>query len=258
MIANYHTHTIRCRHASGSEREYIETAISRGVKLLGFSDHSPQLFPAGYYSNYRMFPEETENYFETIRSLADEYRSDITILVGLETEYFPELFDSLIEFLTPYSPDYLILGQHYIDNEYDTRRYSGNPNSDESALKRYVDQTLEALGTKKFSCFAHPDLINYTKSSSIWEREMRRLCEGAKRLDVPLEINLLGLSENRHYPRADFWRIAKETGNEVILGCDAHQPERVAVPGELEKAKAFVDAIGLETLETLKLIPPCE
>ena len=27
MIANYHTHTWRCSHAAGSEREYVEQAI---------------------------------------------------------------------------------------------------------------------------------------------------------------------------------------------------------------------------------------
>lgn len=258
MIANYHTHTVRCRHASGSEREYIETAISRGVKVLGFSDHSPQLFPEGYYSNYRMFPEETAEYFDTVRSLAREYSSDITIYAGLEAEYFPELFESLIEFLTPFEPDYLILGQHYIDNEYDTHIYSGNPEIYESSLVNYVSQTLEALETGKFSCFAHPDLINFTRDNAIFEREMRRLCEGAKRLGVPLEINLLGLSEKRHYPRADFWRIAKEVGNDVILGCDAHQPYRLANPDELEMAKEFCGSLGIVPIDELTLIPPCK
>ena len=41
MYANYHTHTVRCNHARGSEREYIETAIARGMQVLGFSDHVP-------------------------------------------------------------------------------------------------------------------------------------------------------------------------------------------------------------------------
>ena len=48
MIANYHTHTWRCRHADGTEREYVETAIEAGLKILGFSDHTPQVYPGGY------------------------------------------------------------------------------------------------------------------------------------------------------------------------------------------------------------------
>ena len=41
MFANYHTHTARCRHAAGADREYVRSAIDSGVKILGFSDHAP-------------------------------------------------------------------------------------------------------------------------------------------------------------------------------------------------------------------------
>ena len=54
MIANYHTHTIRCNHAKGTEREYIEQAIKEGFKILGFSDHVPQPYPEDFYSWLRM------------------------------------------------------------------------------------------------------------------------------------------------------------------------------------------------------------
>ena len=39
MIANYHTHTVLCRHAKGDIHEYVDTAIQNGLKILGFSDH---------------------------------------------------------------------------------------------------------------------------------------------------------------------------------------------------------------------------
>ena len=57
--ANYHTHTPRCRHAGGSEREYIENAIAAGMTTLGFSDHTPYFFEGKYYSSFRMFPENS-------------------------------------------------------------------------------------------------------------------------------------------------------------------------------------------------------
>lgn len=255
MTANYHTHTKRCRHASGTEREYIETAVSRGLTTLGFSDHTPQIFPNGFVSNFRMAPEETAEYFRTLRELRDEYADRIDIKIGFEAEYYPKIFGDLIDFLGEFEPDYLILGQHFIDNEYDTYRYSGAA-ADEKVLTDYVDQTLEAISTGKFSVFAHPDLINYTKDDKIYECEMRRLCVGAKDAGIPLEVNLLGLSENRHYPRRDFWKIAKEVGNEVILGCDAHSPQRVAAPAELTKAKAYLEECGLSVIEHPKLIKP--
>lgn len=72
--ANYHTHTPRCRHAVGNEEEYIAFALERGLRILGFSDHTPYIFPDGYYSSFRMRPEEAEGYFETVRGLRDKYR----------------------------------------------------------------------------------------------------------------------------------------------------------------------------------------
>ena len=39
MIANYHTHTQRCRHATGTARDYVLAAIEGGLKELGFSDN---------------------------------------------------------------------------------------------------------------------------------------------------------------------------------------------------------------------------
>ncbi len=256
MKVNYHTHTARCRHASGSEREYVESAIKNGVKILGFSDHTPQIFPGDYYSNFRMFPHEAEGYFKTIRDLQREYAADIEIKVGVEVEYYPKIFDKLIDFLSEYDPDYFILGQHFIDNEFDTHIYSGAQH-DENGLARYVDQTLEAMESGRFSIFAHPDLINYSSDLELYRREMKRLCFGAKKCGVPVELNLLGLSEHRHYPCIEFWKVAAEVGNDVVVSCDAHSPDRVAKPSEVEMADKYLSALGITPIENIKLIPPC-
>ena len=96
MKNNYHTHTVRCRHAQDTEREYIEAAIAAGIKTLGFADHAPQIFPGDYYSHFRMRPEELEDYCRTIRTLKEEYKDRIDIKIGLEAEYYPDLFEDLI------------------------------------------------------------------------------------------------------------------------------------------------------------------
>ena len=53
LKANYHAHTVRCQHAYGTEREYIEAAIEMGMKEFGFSDHVPCPFKDGYVSGIR-------------------------------------------------------------------------------------------------------------------------------------------------------------------------------------------------------------
>ena len=77
---------------------------------------------------------------------------------------------------------------------------------------------------------------------------MRRLCRAARDAELPLEINLLGIFESRHYPDERFWRIAAEEGNPVVLGCDAHQPRRVTDPESEAKALAMAERLGLEVL----------
>ena len=67
LKANYHTHTYRCQHAYGSEREYIEAAIRMGIAELGFSDHVPCPFKDGYVSGIRMTMEQAPEYVYAIR-----------------------------------------------------------------------------------------------------------------------------------------------------------------------------------------------
>lgn len=33
---NFHSHTVRCQHAVGEEREYVEEAIKEGFEVIGF------------------------------------------------------------------------------------------------------------------------------------------------------------------------------------------------------------------------------
>ena len=66
MIANYHTHTKRCRHGHGEDEEFVQSALERGLQILGFSDHTPYLFSDDYYSTFRMFPEEFPDYVKYI------------------------------------------------------------------------------------------------------------------------------------------------------------------------------------------------
>ncbi len=254
MTVNYHTHTTRCHHASGTEREYIETAIARGLKVLGFSDHCPQFFPTNdYYSHFRMRPEETDGYVQTLRELQKEYRDDIDIKIGFEVEYYPEIFDKLIEFLHPYELDYIILGQHFIENEYDTYEHSTGKNHTDLQLKIYTDQVLEALETEKFTYIAHPDVFRYEDDEKLYEAEARRLCEGAKSHGIPLEINFLGLAEGRHYPNKRFFRIAKDVGCDFVFGCDAHHADDVMKLYTYKKVCDFANSLGIIPTEDIKL-----
>lgn len=254
MIANYHTHTYRCGHAEGSERDYAAEAERAGLRTLGISDHTPyDFFDAGPRNRpMRMMPEELPEYADSVRALEAEYRGRLEILLGVEAEYYPRYFPRLLELLRGSGVQYMILGQHFLGNEVDGP-YSGAPCPDAAVLERYAAQCCEALETGLFTCFAHPDLLRFTGEEAAYAREMRKLCRTARETGTPLEINLLGIRDGRHYPDERFWRIAAEEGNSVILGCDAHQPQWVTDPVSEGKAVSMARRLGLELLQELPL-----
>ncbi len=255
--ANYHTHTIRCRHASGSERDFIETAIGAGMTTLGFSDHCPQCFDSeinqsGYYSDFRMRPEQAEDYVTTLLALREEYKDRIEIKIGYETEYYPAFFDAFLAFVGQYPCDYLILGQHFLDNESadgQKKRYSGAKTEDPAYLHDYVDQVCTAMNTGYFTYFAHPELQNFVGGDAVYRAEYSRLIRCAMDNHMPLEINMLGIQGNRHYPNEKFWALVGELGADVVIGCDAHEPASLADEDAYAKALALVERFGLRLVE---------
>ena len=254
MRANYHTHTWRCNHAKGTEREYVEAALSRGLEILGFADHTPYPFPWYHVSWFRMGREQLPEYVQTNAALRDEYQDRIRIHVGLEAEYYPAYFPELQSMLRDSGVEYLILGQHYLDNEIGAH-YSGSGTADEALLAQYCSQSRDAMQMGVFSCFAHPDLMRFAGDDRVYTRYMRELCREAKGCGIPLEMNLLGAEKGRHYPFLRFWEIAAEEGCDVILGCDTHDPAALSDRSSEDQALALVERLGLSRIEELSLRP---
>ena len=254
MIANYHTHTWRCNHAQGTEREYVEAAISRGLKIFGFSDHTPQYFPGDYYTFMRMRPYELPEYCSDIRSLRREYQDRIQLHAGLEAEYYPAFWADLLPRARDAGVEYMILGQHWLGNEIDEPGVSA-ATCDESILRRYCHQVCTALETGKFTYLAHPDYINFVGDVKIYQHHIRDLCRTAKQTDTPLEINFLGLSFGRHYPNERLLEVAAEEGCSVVFGMDAHAPKHILNVQPEEESLKLVQRYGLNLLETVNFRP---
>ena len=91
MKANYHTHTSRCGHATGTDEQYVRAAIRQGFDELGFSDHVPWPYQNGFsHPGVRMSVLQLSQYLNSVRELAERYRDQIQIYAGFECEYFPE------------------------------------------------------------------------------------------------------------------------------------------------------------------------
>lgn len=253
MIYNYHTHTYRCNHATGTEREYIERAISVGIKKLGFSEHIPFIYPHGKENSYRLPMVQTKEYIETIAALKEEYRDRIEIYTGFETEYLPEHFDEMVEFATLSGAEYLILGQHSVGYDGIDLQWSVDETDDKEKLREYADCVVNAVHSGKISYVAHPDIFNFTGDKELYREEMRRICVASNETETPLEINFLGIRQDRNYPNEIFWEVAGKMGCRVVFGLDAHDTLAAGDIDSLPEAERIVKKYGLTLLKNPKL-----
>src|SRR5437868_2563926 len=71
MPADYHMHTPLCHHAVGQPVDYARVALSRGLKEIGFSDHSPM--PRDDWDDWRMFERYLDTYVQSVRKAQETY-----------------------------------------------------------------------------------------------------------------------------------------------------------------------------------------
>lgn len=262
LLANYHTHTPRCKHASDSEEDYVRTALAQGYDILGFSDHTPWPFP-DYVSFCRMTEQQLPDYVAAVREMQKKYENRLKIYLGLEAEYAPDYIHWLRDVKAEYQLDYLVFGNHFHTSE-EKRIYFGDRRVALQYLEDYVEHAILAMETGLFSCFAHPDLfLNHypLPPDAKAEKAMRRLCEAAVKYNIPMEYNLLGESrraeEGREangecgYTYPGFWRIAAEYPIHAIVGCDAHKPAELEKAVRQKQVQQMLRGMGIHVLDTL-------
>jgi len=257
MDYNYHTHTYRCSHASGTEEEYIRTAVQNGIRYMGFSDHIPFRCSDGFEDlSVRVPIAQVGDYFRDLRLLREKYKETIEISIGFETEYYADHFPSMLEDAKQWGAEYLILGQHYVRPERPDGVHSSLPCSDPAFLERYADSLVAGIQTGVFTYIAHPDVYNYTGERQIYQQIMRRVCIASREHNVPLEINFYGIRDHRNYPCDAFWQVAGQEKSPVTFGFDSHTAQSAydgaSLPAAMELVKKYdLNYIGKPTLVRL-------
>lgn len=256
MNYNYHTHTFRCHHASGRPEEYIERAVKNGLKKMGFSEHFPYRFPNGHQSWYRLPEEEISAYFEELQGLREAYRDKIEIKIGFEMEYYPAYFDDMLKKAISYGAEYLILGQHFLESdEVPGPVRTITETTSEENLEKYVSDVVAAIRSGVFTYIAHPDIMNFVGDPETFRKAFRRICDAAKETNTPMEVNFLGLRENRNYPNMLIWELFGEEQVPVTFGFDAHDVPSAYDGESLKKAMAMVQRYGLNYIGEPELRP---
>ena len=251
MKANYHTHTARCGHAEGTDEQYVLAAIEAGYDVLGFSDHMPWPYKSGFHNKgVRMPLAAMPDYLNSVRALKEKYAGQIRVLLGFECEYFPEYLNWLAETKEREQLDYLILGNHYRLTDENGSLYYGQCRTAEQ-LGDYVRNTIKGAETGMFAYLAHPDLFmrSYGRFDDNCRAAAKDLAQACRAMNLPMEYNvhdryIAPLTGRISYPHPEFFDIAAAEGVKIIVGIDAHEPQEIADPAQMERAQKELARYG--------------
>lgn len=259
MFIDYHTHHVRCGHASGELEEYVVKGIEIGLSQLGLSDHMPLLHvdPETYFPGMAMPMEELPNYAEEAFRLQAKYKDQIDIRVGLEGDYIEGYEAEIERIVKAYPWDYVIGSIHFL-GEWDISDYRQTDGWNErdpfEVYEQYYDAVKKAARTGFFDFLGHIDVIKrfgFKPEQSVEHLE-REALQAIKDAGLAIELNASGLRMpvNEMFPSRRMLEYAYELGIPVTIGSDAHQPERLAQ--YLDQAVHQLREIGFNELATFK------
>lgn len=264
-LFDYHVHTARCGHAFGEDYQYVETAIRKGLREIGFSDHIPRFYrpddPAQKVTERGMPRAELEGYVKSVLKLRDRY-PEIAIKLGLEIDYVPGREEQIEAVLGDYPWDYLLGSVHFIPEwNYGYIGYE-KEHSPAEIYSAYFSLVARAAESRLFDILGHIDLPRrfFPRLS---EEEMRSLDrELAARLGktgVRVELNTYGVRSSRQgdvgiFPEQYLLRLLHQEGIGVTLGSDAHKPEEVGA--DFERATQLLKTVGYDRITAFEKRKP--
>ena len=245
-----HNHTTRCNHAEGTIEAYIKKAISLGIDIYGFSEHAPMDFD----EQYRLKFDEMKLYEKDILRAKEQYKNEISILLGYEVDYLKGHLDDRV---LNAKVDYLIGSVHFIDKwGFDNPEFIGGwKNRDvDDIYKEYFSAITQMAKSKKFDIVGHFDLIKVFKF--LPKEDVRILAKEAlqaiKKANMVLEINSAGLRKpiGELYPSKGLLQEAYSLDIPITFSSDAHSVEQVGLyyteATQIAKEVGYTHAVTFE------------
>lgn len=229
VLYESHCHTPLCKHATGLPAEYARKALERGLKGIIFTDHGP--LPDGISAAVRMSPEQFDDYVSLIGRVRDEFTGQLDVRLGLESDYLPGL-EPWLEKLHARAPLNYVLGSvHPFLAEYRAKYFTGDWFAYQ---KLYFEHIAQAAETKFFDSLAHPDLVKNERPAE-WkfgriEADIERALDRIAKTGIAMELNTSGVNKSlpEMNPGLAMLQKMQQRGIPVVIGADAHRPERVA------------------------------
>ncbi len=228
LLYESHCHTPLCKHAFGEPSDYAVVAERRGFKGLIVTCHCP--LPDQVSSEVRMAPEEFETYLALIARARDAFAGRVDVRAGLESDFYPGI-ESWLERLHARASLHHVLGSVHMQMYHYRQKYF---TGDFFAYQQlYFDHLAQAAESRLFDTLAHPDLVKnenprewqFGRIQPFIERALDRIAATG----VAMELNTSGLQKAlpEMNPGRSMLELMHARGIPVVIGADAHRPERV-------------------------------
>ena len=240
IIVDLHNHT-NASHGRNSVAEMVASAKEKGLRIYGFSEHSPRPLACSYPREYREHLQASfGTYVNDIRQF-QQNDQEITVLLGMELDWIPSDRPFMEQALAAWPFDYVIGGIHFLD----TWGFDFTPEDWKLPTERIracytlYFQNLRAMAESGLvNIAAHPDIIKIfsLEHFKIWIAEQENLdlvaaaLAAIRKAGMAMEISSAGLRKPCHeiYPGPAIMRLAADLNVPITFGSDAHN---VTEPG---------------------------
>ncbi len=243
LLYESHSHTPLCKHARGEPEEYAAVAEARGLKGIIITCHCP--LPDGISHAVRMAPEQYESYVAAVARARASFAGRVDVRLGLESDFYPGV-EPWLEKLHARVPLHHVLGSvHTQVPDYRGRYFNGDYFAYQQTYFEHLAQSAE---TGLFDTLAHPDLVK-NEAPHEWdfvriEPFILRSLDRIAKTGVAMELNTSGV--NKALPEINpgprILAMIRERGIPIVIGADAHRPERVG--DGYASALRQLDALG--------------
>jgi len=275
LIADYHVHTPYCGHAHGAILEYIRSAITLGLKEIGFADHLGRYYltktQKRRYWDWGMDERGVSKYVAELLDLRDMLADQITIRIGLEVDYVEGAEELVEPILKQFPLDFCLCSVHCLPR-FSWKHIANYKEQNVIQLyQEYFSVVRAAMHCGLFHSLAHLDFIwRYlawpeNDGAAIFD-EIAATVKTASEMGCRMEINANGYlwSQNKIVDSKDpfdvFIRTLSQRNVPITLGSDAHEPKMVgkAFPKIIDylhrrgvttftrftKGKAIIESLG--------------
>lgn len=254
---NIHTHST---YADGRDtlEQMVLAAIEQKFTVLGFSEHA--YIPG---DDCCMSPESTEQYIAEVRALAEKYKEQITIFLGLEQ-------DMRYRDWHPDQYDYMLGSKHYLEHDGTSLGIDSSPevftmilqdwyhNDFMTLAKDYYTGMRDMADWKEVDIIAHLDLLmKYNEDQSFFAfddpKYINLACDTIDALSNKIfEVNTGAIARGYRktpYPEKHLLEYMYQKGIQICLNSDCHNSDYLSCG--FEEALKLIQSCGYKEMVTL-------